>query len=100
MGYLIYNHSEFHFSDRELAHLQVVVSTKLRRREAFLLSWTQSPERGGGVHSLWVVNGVSLRIVYEGSRLPAVNHEWLEGLMVAAGRAGGLRLMAEPPDRS
>lgn len=100
MGYLIYNNSEYHFSDRELAHLQAIVSTKLRRREAFLFSWAAPLERGAGTHSLWIDNGVSLRITYEGSRVPAVNREWLEELMVAAGRAGGLRLANEPPART
>ncbi|WP_456302343.1 DUF7882 family protein, partial [Streptomyces bacillaris] len=38
MGALIYDGQSFEFDDRALAHLQAVITMKLRRREPFLLT--------------------------------------------------------------
>lgn len=38
MGKLIYGATEYELEDRELAHLQLVVSIKLRRHENFFVS--------------------------------------------------------------
>ncbi len=48
MGTLIYGHGDLtvDFDDRTLAHLQVVIGTKLRRRESFLLSWSDDGQDG------------------------------------------------------
>lgn len=45
MGTLHYGGSEapIHIEERALAHLKVIVATKLRRNESFTLSWRTSP---------------------------------------------------------
>jgi hypothetical protein len=100
VGTLHYDGREYELDDRTLAHLQIVISTKLRRRECFFLTWVQAPERGSGRHTIWVDNGVPLHMFYGGSRLPAINREWIDALLVAAGKTAGLQLMDEPDSRS
>jgi hypothetical protein len=46
MGRLTYDsHFSVDFDDRTLAHLQLVIVAKLRRNEAFFLSWRDDPQR-------------------------------------------------------
>jgi hypothetical protein len=40
--------------DHVLAHLKLVVVTKLRRDESFTISWTKPVSRGAGRCTLWV----------------------------------------------
>jgi len=96
MGALSYGGEEFEFDDRVLTHLQVVISTKLRRGENFFLSWTVPLERGSGRHAIWIDNGVPIHFFYNGSRPAGVNREWIEALLLSAGRASGLFLSDEP----
>ncbi|KQQ94271.1 hypothetical protein ASF62_09055 [Leifsonia sp. Leaf325] len=98
MGALYYDGEEFDFDDRTLAHLQLVVSTKLRRREDFFLTWSVPMERGSGRHSIWIDNGVPIRFYFSGSRTPSINREWIESLMLSASRASGLILGDEPTE--
>jgi len=99
VGVLYYDGEEFDFEDRTLSHLQIVISTKLRRGENFFLSWSQPIERGSGRHAIWVDNGVPIHFFYEGSRQVAVNRDWIEALLGSAGRASGLQLTDEPEPR-
>jgi hypothetical protein len=99
MGVLFYDGQEFDFDDRSLAHLQIVISTKLRRGENFFLAWTVPIERGSGRHSIWLDNGVPIHFFFEGSKSPTVNREWIEALLLSAGRANGLQLTDEPEPR-
>jgi hypothetical protein len=95
MGVLSYGGTEFVFSDRLLAHLQVVVTTKLRRREAFVLSWI--PEGGAhGREAIWVDNGLPIRFLYDESTIAPLNREWLESLIDGTHRPNGLLVTPEP----
>ncbi|MCU1403715.1 MAG: ATP-dependent ligase [Glaciihabitans sp.] len=100
MGTLYYDGQEFDFEDRTLTHLQIVISTKLRRKEDFFLSWSQPVERGSGRHALWIDNGVPIHFFYEGSRAATVNREWIELLTMSAGKALGLQLTEVPEPRT
>lgn len=99
MGYLSYDREEFEFDDRVLMHLQIVISTKLRRNEDFFLTWALPVERGSGRHALWIDNGIPMHFFYSGSRQIAINRDWVEQLIVSAGRASGLVLGDEPKAR-
>lgn len=96
MGILHYSGEEFEFDDRILTHLQVVISTKLRRKEDFFLTWAVPADRGSGRHSVWIDNGVPIHFFYSGSRNVAINRDWLESMIAGAGRANGLMLTDEP----
>ena len=53
---------EIQFDDRVLAHVQIVMSAKLRRGENFFFSWRDSPAVGDGRSAIWIdASGVSRR---------------------------------------
>jgi len=98
MGSLIYGASgiEISFDDRVLAHLELVVTTKLRRHESFMLSWRDTPEVGDGRSSIWLDSAIPLYFRYSGSRMPLIDKEWLDELVMLAGSTRGLVLGDDP----
>jgi hypothetical protein len=96
MGILTYDGQDYDLDDRTLTHLQIVISTKLRRSENFFVSWIMPAERGSGRHVIWVDNGVPLHIYFSGSRQSTVNRAWVEEMMLSASRPTGLVIGPEP----
>lgn len=82
--------------DRLLMHVQVVISDKLRRREAFLFTWSNDPRREGGRTTVWVNPAAAIAFTYRGTWSVALNRAWLEALAYTANSPGGLRLLREP----
>ncbi|MBO0983730.1 hypothetical protein [Rathayibacter sp. SD072] len=95
MGHLHYGTESFTLEDRALFHLQVVIGVKLRRSEAFFVSWRPELESIEGRHALWMDNGVPIHFEYASSRSPSINRDWIEHLVLAANSAGGLNLADE-----
>jgi hypothetical protein len=101
MGRLIYDHTTaIEFDDRVLAHLQVVIGTKLRRNESFYLAWADDPAMGDGRNVIWLHASMPLRFRFNGSRRPAINMAWVQSLMALANSTDGLRLIPEPASSS
>ncbi|WP_243073781.1 ATP-dependent DNA ligase [Microbacterium sp. SS28] len=99
MGRFIYEETtRVEFDDRALAHLQIVVGTKLRRNESFYFSWRGDLATGGGRTSVWVHAHAHLLFRFHGSRTPRLNRAWLDALMYTANSPNGLHLVPEPPD--
>ena len=98
MGSLFYGSpgTEIAFDDRALAHLQIVITAKLRRRESFVFSWTNSVKDGGGRGALWLDPSSALYFHYSGSRPPAINREWLNALAMSSNTPAGLLFTDEP----
>ena len=93
MGMLVYNgRMTLTIDDRVLAHLQVVVINKLRRRESFTFTW----EDGTQEAVCWIGPSIPLEFVYSGNRRPLLNRLWLEQLADAANSTSGLVLVPEP----
>jgi hypothetical protein len=84
------------FDDRVLAHLQVVIWSKLRRGEQFSFTWTDSERSRQGRTSIWISPSISLTFDYYGSKQPALNPLWVDALSKAANSPGGLQVVAEP----
>lgn len=84
------------FDDRVLAHLQVVITQKLRRGEPFPFTWRNDSSLGDGRTTVWLHPHASLVYKYSGSRQPSMNRAWLEALTQAANSTGGLHLVPEP----
>jgi len=95
MGTFFYDGARFELDDRLLAHLQVIIATKLRRNEGFFISWAIAPVDGSGRHVIWIDNGVPIRIRYEGSKRPEINREWAESLALSANTNNGLVITDE-----
>jgi hypothetical protein len=96
LGALLYGDRQrrFEIDDRTLAHLQLVISAKLRRRESFFFSVRE--DAGAGRVSIWMSPMVALHFKYYGSRYPAINRRWVEALHDAANSPAGLILLEEP----
>ncbi|MFJ4044271.1 hypothetical protein ACIPV2_00845 [Microbacterium sp. NPDC089987] len=84
-----------HIDDRALAHLKIVVATKLRRSESFTLSWKHPEGEPGGRSTLWIHPSIPLRFVFEESEPPQINMKWVEQLMHTANSSGGIMLVDE-----
>ena len=81
--------------DRALAHLKVVIASKLRRHEAFTVSWPHPEDQGPGRTTLWLHPSIPLRFEFDQTELPPLRREWLEELADSAHSAGGIVLMPE-----
>lgn len=99
MGRFIYNDRvKAEFEDRLLAHLQIVISNKLRRSEAFVFAWKEDASVGSGRTVVWLHPQANLVYKYHGSRQPALNRAWLEALTITANSPTGLHIIPEPSD--
>jgi hypothetical protein len=98
VGTLVYGSpgAEFTFDDRTLMHLQIVITSKLRRGEGFIFSWKDLDETRFGRMSLWIHTSSSLQYRFTGSRLPVINRLWIEDLSASANSGGGMFLSPEP----
>ncbi|MBB2975895.1 hypothetical protein FHX49_001462 [Microbacterium endophyticum] len=94
MGSLYYGSTEapIHFPDRLLAHLKVVVATKLRRGESFTLSWRHTDASPGGRSTIWIQPSIALRFVFESVEAEQLNAAFLQELAVSANSSGGLSI--------
>lgn len=101
MGSLVYGHSttEVAFEDRALMHLQIVITNKLRRNESFIFTWVTASSMGSGRNTIWLDPSSTLVYRFSGSRIPSINREWIEVLMLSANSASGLFFTPEPPPR-
>lgn len=84
------------FDDRVLAHLQVVIWSKLRRGEQFAFTWVDSQRPGLGRTSIWISPSISLSFDYYGSKMPQLNTLWVDALTKSANSASGLQVLPEP----
>ncbi|KAA0962582.1 MULTISPECIES: hypothetical protein [Microbacterium] len=99
MGKLVYEGSvKAEIEDRALTHLQLVITTKLRRGEPFSFTWREDMSVGGGRTTVWVHAGSSLVFKYSGSRQPSINRNWIEALAFTANAPSGLYLVPEPSE--
>ena len=93
MGYLFYgNTSEpIEIPDRLLAHLKVVMATKLRRSESFTLSWRHTEDIPGGRSTIWLQPSIPLRFVFH-TESEALDPELLVRFAQASNSSQGLTI--------
>jgi hypothetical protein len=98
MGKILYGDAgtEIVFDDRDMAHLQLVIGAKLRRRESFFFTWKEDPSVGEGRASIWIDAAIPMYFKYYGSKAPTINRDWLELLTLSANSAQGMQFMSEP----
>jgi hypothetical protein len=95
MGSLTIDGIVVQFEDRVLTHLQIVIVQKLRKGESFLMSWRDADAVGDGRSSAWIHPSLSLYFKFSGSRVPAINRDWLASLMASANGSQGLIVTSE-----
>ncbi len=87
-----------HIDNRALAHLKVVIATKLRRQESFTLSWRHPDGEPGGRSTIWLHPSIPLRFTFDEPEAPPLNAKWIEALMQSANSTGGILLVEEVLD--
>ena len=100
MGTMYYGGSAMpiQIEDRALAHLKVVVATKLRRNESFTLSWPHATDEPRGRSTLWIHPSIPLRFVFDDPTPVELSRAWIEELAQSANSSGGIALVAEHID--
>ncbi|MXS76094.1 hypothetical protein CSIV_00820 [Microbacterium sp. CSI-V] len=78
--------------DRMLAHVKVVVATKLRRGESFTLSWTHGEDEPAGRSTIWLQPAIPLRFVFESEQPESLDQNLLKRMANDANSSRGLSL--------
>lgn len=99
MGKLLYGplQRDIEIEDRALAHLKVVILSKLRRNETFAFSWDKTPSQGSGRGTIWLSPAITLEFAFYGSRRPSLNRRWIQEMSNQASN-GDLSITEEPPE--
>lgn len=87
-----------HIEDRALAHLKIVITTKLRRNESFTLSWQHTADEPGGRSTIWIHPSIPLRFIFDEPETPEISIRWVEQLMHSVNSTGGILLTDEVLD--
>jgi hypothetical protein len=95
MGSISYDGLVVAVDDRTLTHLQIVIVNKLRRGDAFLMSWKDSHDAGSGRSAIWLHPQVLIYFKFDGSRVPSINERWLHELADSAESSRGLIVTTE-----
>lgn len=100
MGTIYYGGSDtpIHIEDRALAHLKVVIVTKLRRNETFTLSWQHPDDEPRGRSTIWLHPSIPLRFVFDDPEPTELSREWISDLANSVSSTGGVVLVAEHID--
>ncbi|MGW8483382.1 DUF7882 family protein [Microbacterium sp. NPDC055903] len=100
MGKLIYDGEDrpIVLDDRALAHLKLVITTKLRRQESFTLSWIHPEEQPPGRSTIWLHPSIPIQFVFDEPEPPQLNEAWIHALMNSANSSGGICLVDEVTD--
>lgn len=95
MGTLYYGSSRLalKIDDSTLAHLRVVATAKLRRGEAFAVTWVDPDDPEASRETLWVHPGVDLMWVLDGPS-GRLSTELLASMGTAAYVARGIEIEA------
>ncbi|MFB8387283.1 hypothetical protein ACFC3F_09115 [Microbacterium sp. NPDC055910] len=91
MGYLYYGaeRTPAEIPDRVLAHIKVVVTTKLRRNESFTLTWPH-PDGAAGRTSIWLQPSIPLRFVFDTPEAERLDEQMLRSYAEQAHSSKGL----------
>lgn len=94
MGTLYYGTSAepIEIADHLLAHLKVVLTAKLRRKEAFTLSWKHGPHEPAGRSTIWLQPSIALRFVFDSDAPDQLDRTLLHRLATQANANAGVTL--------
>lgn len=101
MGKLTYGaiQREIVIDDKLLAHIEVVVLSRLRRNNAFALRWTENVEGGDDVRrTIWVHPNSDLYFEYETPEHGELDREVLDKLAKSADSNAGINLRMDASD--
>lgn len=92
MGHLFYGSADLpiRIPDRILAHVKVVIATKLRRGESFTISWQHPEGEQAGRSTLWIHPSIPLRFVFTTVDPEVLDPAVLQQYATAANSSSGL----------
>lgn len=92
MGQLYYGDTAepIDIPDRLLAHLKVVITTKLRRAESFTLTWRHEDGETSGRSSLWLQESIPMRFVFDSAEAEQLDPAALQDMAHRASSSSGL----------
>ncbi|MBM3714716.1 MAG: hypothetical protein FJW64_03095 [Actinobacteria bacterium] len=92
MGHLFYGSSQrpVVMPDLLMAHIKVVIATKLRRGESFTLSWQHPQGEEAGRSTLWIHPSIPLRFVFASVDPEVLDPAVLQRYATAANSSSGL----------
>lgn len=94
MGTLEYNSSRppIKVDDSTLAHLKVIIGTKLRRHESFMMTWVPDGESDAGRLTIWMHPSIPLIIAFDERETPAIDSARIKHMMDLLNSRGELVL--------
>ncbi|WP_460005282.1 DUF7882 family protein [Microbacterium xylanilyticum] len=97
MGVIYYGGAEtpIHIEDGVLAHLKIVIATKLRRNESFTLSFQHGEGEPRGRTTIWLHPSIPLRFVFDEPVGPELDATLIRDLAASANTSGGIALKPE-----
>jgi hypothetical protein len=97
MGFLYYGSSEhpIEIDDVALAHLKVVIATKLRRSESFTLSWQHDDGQPRGRSTIWLHPSIQLRFEFHEPNPPELDPQRIAAYANSANSSGGILIPDE-----
>ncbi|MFF7681961.1 hypothetical protein ACFZA2_04295 [Microbacterium sp. NPDC007973] len=100
MGSLFYGSSErpIEIPDRVLAHVKVVIATKLRRGESFTMSWRHPSGEAAGRSTIWIQPSIPLRFVFGAVEPEMLDPALLQTYANSANSSSGLTVDLETRD--
>ena len=83
MGTLEYNSSRppIQIDDGTLAHLKIVIGTKLRRHESFMMTWLPDGKGANGRLTIWMHPSIPLVIAFDDATIPRIEAKRIESMM-------------------
>ncbi|WP_307381562.1 hypothetical protein [Microbacterium sp. W4I20] len=75
-----------------MANLKVVIGTKLRRQESFMMTWHPPGGDPGRTCSAWIHPAIPLQFAFDGESIPQVEPAHVAALMERANATGDLVL--------
>ena len=84
MGTLEYNSARpaIGVDDETLAHLKIVIGTKLRRQESFMMTWLpDDQDKAQGRLTIWMNPSIPLIITFDGPTMPPIDPKRIERMM-------------------
>lgn len=97
MGSIFYGEMDhaIHIDDVVLAHLKVVIITKLRRQESFSLSWQHPEGEDPGRSTIWLNQAIPLRFVFDDPETAPLNPEWVATMANSVNSTGGITVLSK-----
>lgn len=94
MGRIEYNAARppIGVDDDTPAHLKIVIATKLRRQESFMMTWLADTTTADGRLTIWVHPSIPLIIAFDDAVMPSVDPQRVTRMMDQLNTRGELIL--------